>query len=85
MKALTIRNLPSEVAHAIQKRADEARTSLSQALISLLEDQIAGRRGRKKKRRDLSYIAGSWTNEEYQTFMEGLAQQRKIDPEPVPC
>jgi hypothetical protein len=82
VKALTIRNIPHRLADAIKRRAEESHTGLSRALLSLLEEQVGGRReSRKKKRRDLSYIAGSWNEQEVRQFSEALAQQRRIDPE----
>jgi hypothetical protein len=82
MKALTIRSIPRHVADAIHRRAEESQTSLSKAVLSLLQEQVGGGRvRRRKKRRDLSYIAGSWNEQEYRQFSEALAQQRRIDPE----
>ena len=80
MKALTIRKLPQEVADAVHRRAEEAHMSLSKALITLLEEKIVGRAAKKKKKRDLNYIAGSWSDQAFREFDESLAEQRKIDP-----
>ncbi len=79
IKALTIRKLPDRVADAVHKRAEESHLSFSRALISLLEDRMK-EPGKIKKKRDLSYIAGSWSDEEAKEFNEVLADQRKVDP-----
>jgi hypothetical protein len=81
MKALTIRNLPEQVADAVQKRAEEQHLSFSRALVSLLEEHLSPGKPRIKKKRDLSYIAGSWTEKEAREFDEALREQRQIDPE----
>jgi hypothetical protein len=78
-KTLTIRKLPEEVADAVRKRAEEAGLSFSRALISLLEDHLGTAAPKKKKKRDLSYMR-TWSQKEYDDFMENLADQRKIDP-----
>ncbi len=40
MKALTIRNIPQELAQAVQRRAAEQHTSLNKAILSLLGDML---------------------------------------------
>lgn len=83
MKAVTLRNLPPELARLIRRKADEGRTSLNRAVISLLE-KSAGIRGKKKEKplhHDLDALAGSWTEEEASVFDEALAWQRAIDPD----
>jgi hypothetical protein len=81
MKALTIRNLPAEVADAVSKRSEEFHMSFSKAFVSLLEEHLSEGRLKKKKKRDLSWFLGTWTDEEARQFDEALREQRKIDPE----
>ena len=84
MKAITLRNLPPEVAKAVRKEADQQRTSINKAVINLLERKAEGR---KKRRReiasydDLDALAGSWTAQEAAEFDKALAAQRTIDLE----
>jgi hypothetical protein len=83
MKAVTLRNLSPELARLIRKRANEKRTSLNKAVISLLEESV-GIRGKKKDKplhHDLDGLAGSWTKEEASTFERALACQRAIEPD----
>ncbi len=83
MKLVTLRNLPPELARIIRQRADEKRTSINKAVISLLEESV-GIRGKKKGtslHHDLDAMAGSWTKEEASMFEKVLAQQRAIDPD----
>lgn len=81
MKAVTLRNLPPELARVIRQRATEKRTSVNKAVISLLEESAGI--GRKKKgtalHHDLDALAGSWTKEEAAAFEKALARQRSID------
>jgi hypothetical protein len=84
MKAVTLRNLPPEVAKAIRKEARKKGTSINKAVINLLEGK-AGVRGKKTARktvyRDLDSLAGAWTAKEAAEFDEALAAQRAIDPD----
>ena len=83
MKAVTLRNLPPELARIIRRKASEKRTSVNKAVISLLEEGT-GLRGTKKDQplhHDLDALAGSWTKEEAVAFDKALALQRAIDPD----
>ena len=80
MKTLTIRKIPDKVADAVQQRAEDANLSFSKALLSLLEENLPVKKVKKKRRRDLGYIAGAWSGRDAKEFSESLAEQRKIDP-----
>jgi len=79
MKPITLRNLPPRVAQAIRKKAAAEKTSLNKAVIGLLE--VSTGHGKPEKKRDLSWLAGSWSKEEADAFDRALAEQRHIDPE----
>src|SRR5574341_2616538 len=79
MKTLTLRNVPPHVATAISRRARERGTSLTKAVISLLEDGLGTRQGVGPRYHDLDDLAGSWAREEAATFEEALREQRAID------
>ena len=82
MKAITLRNLPSELAKIIGQKAEEKGVSINKAVISLLEEGtgIRGKRnGKKSLHHDLDSLAGSWTRDEAEEFDKSLASQRTID------
>lgn len=82
MKAVTLRNLPPELARTIRERARQKQTSANKAVIGLLEEALGGR-GKKKEPspyHDLDNLAGSWSKEEAKAFDKALARQRVIDP-----
>ncbi len=84
MKAITLRNLPPELAKTIRQKAEKQGTSINKAVISLLEEGTGGRDKKKGKRslhHDLDALAGSWTKEEAAEFDEALVSQRTIDPD----
>jgi len=82
MKAITLRNIPPDVARTIRKRAAEEKTSLNKVVISLLQENISGPgKVGKVKHTDLDRFFGTWTREDYEEFEKALAEQRQIDPE----
>jgi len=84
MKAITLRNLPPELAKAVRKEADRQRTSIDRAVISLLERKAEGhkrKKARKPQHQDLDVLAGSWGKKEAAEFDKALAAQRPIDPD----
>jgi len=83
MNAITIRNLPPDVARVIRQKAKIEGTSLNRTVINLLRERVdpPKRRTKGTRYRDLSALAGSWTRAEAAEFNKHLAAQRKIDPE----
>lgn len=80
MKTMTIRNIPDEVADFIAKRASSAGTSMNATTVSLLEE-AAGLVNPPAKRRDFSWLSGSWTRKETQMLEDALAECRTVDIE----
>ena len=84
MKAITLRNLPPDVARTVQQRAKQKKTSVvNKAVIELLEESSGGKAKKKAPIRyhDLDHLAGTWTNEEAAAFDKLIAEQRTIDPD----
>ena len=83
MKAVTLRNLPPELARIIRRKASESRTSINRAVIGLLEEGVGIRPKREGKPlyHDLVALAGAWTKDAGAAFEKALLQQRGIDPE----
>ena len=81
IKALTIRKMPDEVADAVRGRAEENQTSFSKALVALLQEHLSEGKVNVKKRRDLSWMAGTLSEQDAEAFDRSLKEQRQIDPE----
>jgi DNA-binding ferritin-like protein (Dps family) len=82
MGAITVRNLPPEVARAIRAKAKRERLSINKAVVKLLEEATgAAKPSRPVLHHDLDRFAGRWSQEEYDQFMESLREQRAIEPE----
>jgi plasmid stability protein len=82
MKAITLRNLPPDVARTVQQRAKQKKTSVNKAVIELLEESVGGKAKKKTPIRyhDLDHLAGTWTEEEAATLDMLIAEQRATDP-----
>lgn len=83
MKAITLRNLPLEVARTVQRRAKQKKTSMNKAVIELLEES-AGTRAHTPapiRYHNLDHLAGTWTENEAAAFETLIIEQRRIDSE----
>jgi len=83
VKAITLRNVPPQVAREVEKRAARAGVSLNRAVVELLEEATGHARTRQRGPRyhDLDALAGTWSEEEAREFDASLAEQRTIDPD----
>ena len=83
MKAITLRNLPPDVARTVQQRAKQKKTSVNKAVIELLEESAGGKAKKKAQIRyqDLDHLVGTWTKEEADAFDKIVGSFRTIDPD----
>jgi hypothetical protein len=72
----TIRGITPALDAALRERARAAGKSLNEAVLDALTEGI-GLKGTRKKRRDLSHIAGTWKPDK--AFDEALADQDQVD------
>jgi len=78
LKTLTIRNLPPEVAEALEREKKRRGESLNQTVIDLLGQGLGVGNARSN---GLARLAGSWTEAELRRFEEAVAPFEAIDPE----
>jgi len=72
----TIRGIPPALDAALRDRARSAGKSLNEVVLDALTEGV-GLKGTRRKRRDLSDIAGTW--KEDKAFDEALAEQDQVD------
>ena len=77
MKAITLRNLPEQLAREIRQRAAADGISLNRAVIKVLEERLRS----EPLHHDLDDLAGIWSDAEARAFNQALIEQRAIDPE----
>ena len=83
MKAITLRNLPPELALRIEQEAKRSGASLNATVICLLQQALAPEAAAQAPQRfhDLDHLAGTWTKEEADEFDKYLAESKRIDVE----
>ena len=80
MNQLTLRQIPKRLEKGLRMLARQRGQSLNKTAIHLLAVAL-GIEKPKRKRRDLSELAGSWTEEEAQAFDENVRIFEEIDEE----
>ena len=83
MSAITVRNLPPELARVIRQKAKREKVSLNRVVIGLLEEATGLGKNAKAEvlHHDLDHLAGVWSQEEYEEIMEAVKEQRQIESE----
>ena len=82
MNAITVRNLPPEVAKAVKEKARKEKLSLNKAVVRLLEEAMGAEKEKKKVvHHDLDRFFGTWTKQEADAFDEAMREHRQVDPE----
>lgn len=80
MKTMTIRNIPDGVADYLSSRAASEGRSVNSTTVSLLT-RAAGLEPNNRKRRDLSWLSGTWTAADVRDFDAAVAECRTVSPE----
>ncbi len=75
---LTVRNLPKEIAAALEKEKQRRGKSLNQTVIDLLALSL-GVTGTRSN--GIARLAGTWTEAEHQEFLAAIPQFEEIDQE----
>lgn len=84
MKQITLRDIPDNIAKAIEKKSKKEKLSLNRTIISLLERGTGVAAGHKAVRplyHDLDHLFGSWSKKEAEEIENNLKSQRRIDYE----
>ena len=76
----TIRGIPEDLEDALRDRARRSGESLNMTVVRLLREAVSLNPPRKK--RDLSALAGTWSQEEADEFDRQVRWSEQIDAEP---
>ncbi len=80
MHHLTVRNIPQDVATALNAEKHRRHQSLNQTVIELLRQCLGVGPGRTRSN-GLARLAGNWTHEELEQFEAAIAATEEIDEE----
>lgn len=78
MKTMTIRKIPDEVARFLATKAAGEGCSINTITVSLLSE-AAGFANPAPRRRDLSWLAGTWSAKDERDFSAAVSKCRRID------
>lgn len=77
---LTVRNVPPELARALQEEKQRRGESLNQVVLDLLSQGLGVGAGRRRSN-GLAELAGTWTQEELEEFEAAIAVTEQVDEE----
>ena len=80
MKTLTLRNVPEEVVNRLSGLARETHQSMNATAVQTLR-RCFGLEASPRRKRDLSGLAGSWSQEEFKEFKKATNLFETIDAE----
>jgi len=78
MKALTVRNVPPELAEALEREKQRRGESLNQTVLELLAQGLGVGQPRSN---GLAELAGGWSQEEFEEFEAAVAPFEAVDAE----
>lgn len=80
MEQLTIHNVPPELALALEQESQRLREPLEKTVIELLRRALEDRTTSEKSN-GLARLAGTWSEEEYESFETAIASTEQLDEE----
>lgn len=80
MKYVTIRNLPTPLADALEQEKQRQHKSLNQTAIELLAQALGVARP-PQQGNGLAALAGGWTDQQWESFEESVAMTEQVDEE----
>ena len=78
MKTMTIRNVPAELAQALEKERRKRGTSLNRTVLALLRNAL-GVSSQTVPSNGLRQLAGTWSEAEYKQFEQTVALLGEVD------
>lgn len=80
MKTMTIRNVPDDVARALEEEKQKRGTSLNETVICLMRQSL-GISGEGRRSNGLASISGAWSSQELEQFSRHVAPFEQVDEE----
>lgn len=80
MSQITLRKIPAPLDKLLRSMADKNETSLNKIIITLLMKSL-GISSDSTKKRDLTDLCGTWTEDQYNNFQKNTDHFNQIDRE----
>ena len=80
-KGITIENIDQMILERLKFEAKKQRIDLNTLIISIIKKFIGLEKinDRKTDHNDLDFLAGTWTKEDYETFIKNTSKFNEID------
>ena len=78
MKTMTIRNVSSELATALEAEKRRRGLSLNRTVLSVMQEALGISSGRSRSN-GLHHLAGNWSEDEFRSFEQAVAPFAEID------
>ncbi|MYE22771.1 MAG: hypothetical protein F4Y01_02325 [Gammaproteobacteria bacterium] len=78
MKAITVRNVPAELAESLERERRRRGASLNHTVLALLAEALAISK-HATRTNGLRRMAGTWTETEYREFEQAVAPFDEVD------
>ena len=78
MKTMTIRNVPRELAAALEAEKRRRGLSLNRTVLSVMQEALGISSGRSRSN-GLHRLAGTWSEDEFRSFERAVAPFSEID------
>ena len=78
MKTMTIRNVPTDLAQALDRERRKRGTSLNRTVLALLRNAV-GVPNQAVRSNGLRQLAGAWSEAEYDQFQQAVAPLGEVD------
>ena len=78
MKTMTIRNVPTDLAQALDRERRKRGTSLNRTVLALLHNAV-GVPNQAVRSNGLRQLAGAWSEAEYEQFQQAVAPLGEVD------
>lgn len=79
MTTITLRHISPQLLTVIRRRAAADGLSLNKTVLCMLEEAAGLRQAGRELHNDLDHLAGSWSEEEADSFDAALVEQRSVD------
>jgi plasmid stability protein len=81
MKYLTVRNLPADLANALEQEKRRRGKSLNQTALELLAQALGVAREPQHRGNGLAALAGGWSSDDLRSFEASVAVTEQVDEE----
>ncbi len=81
MATLTLRDCDTELDQALKETSKRQGKSVNRYILEILHNELLGANKKPRRHDDLAYLAGTWSQEDADSFAQATASFAAIDQE----